>query len=49
MKKSDIISDEEIENIRQKPFDHNEGTKPKRSKLVSGLLIIFKSIIDFFI
>jgi hypothetical protein len=48
MKKSDIINDDKIENIRQKSFDHDEETKPKRSKLVKLLLNIFESIIDLF-
>ena len=32
MKKSDIISDDKIENIKQKPFDHNEETKPPQTR-----------------
>ena len=48
MKKSDIISDDKIENIKQKPFDHYEENKPKRSKLVRRLLNIFDHIIDLF-
>jgi len=48
MKKSEIIRDGKIENIRQKPFDHYEETKPKRSKLVRWLLNIFETIVDLF-
>ena len=46
MKKSEIIRDDKIENIKQKPFDHYEETKPKRSKLVRRLLNISETIID---
>ena len=43
MKKSDLISDDKIENIKQKPFDHYEETKPEKPKWMRWV----KVIIDF--
>jgi len=48
MKESDTIFKDDIENIKQKPFDQNEQAKPKRSKLIRWLLRIFDTIIDLF-
>jgi hypothetical protein len=48
MKKSDSIFEDNNGNIKQEPLDHNEETKPKRSKWVRWLLNIFEFIVDLF-
>ena len=48
MKKSDLISDDKIENIRQKPFDHNDDKNPARSKWFKWLRTIIGFITDIF-
>ena len=48
MKKAEIIRDGKIENIRQKPFDHNDDVKPERSKWFKRLRTIISFITDIF-
>lgn len=48
MKKSEIIRDDKIENIRQKPFDNDDDNKPARSKWFKWMRTIIGFITDIF-
>ena len=48
MKKSDIISDDKIENIKQKPFDRYDDKKPAKSKWFKWLRTVIGFITDIF-
>ena len=48
MNKSDSIFEDNDGNIKQEPLDHNEETKPKRSKWVEWLLNTSEFIVNLF-
>ena len=48
MKKSDLITDDDLENVKQKPFNADEETKPEKPKWLRWVKVIINFITGAF-